>query len=631
MTGGLNAPPAASVPSDAHRLDRAVDATRDHFLGPPRAELTLVEYGSYACPYCRVANAEVGKLRDRFGDRMRYVFRQRPITGSDLARRAADLAETAPDGDTFWRAHVELMTRSQSLVEDDLSNVKAEFALPADPQSLAHARARVDDDIASAQHGGVRVTPTFFINGRRYDGAWDEVALSEAMLGSLGHRVHSAAVDFASWAPATGVLLLVMSVLAVLAVNSPFAAPFIALWQMPLGIRLGDAGLAMPLFGWINDGLLTVFFLVVGLEIKREFTVGRLASWRMAAFPIAAALGGMVVPALVYLALIPHGVWQRGWGVPMTTDTAFAVALIVMLGRRVPVELRVFLTAAAIVDDLGSIVVVGLFYSGSLHEGYLLGAAAITGSLLLLNRSGVYRALPYAVLGVALWICVHAGGLHPTLSGVILAAMIPTRPPPNLAALKAQAATILDAEIRHGQEALREGPARPALQALDAIHDRLESPAARTLRAIEPWSSFLVLPLFALANAGVALGGGAMTDRWPLVAAIALALLVGKPVGLLAGCALAVWLRLAAKPLAYSWRQLCGAAVLAGIGFTMSLFIAGQAFPDAGDFAAAKIAVFSGSVAAAALGLLLLWLPSRRRRDAMPFDASAATRVGTHV
>jgi NhaA family Na+:H+ antiporter len=615
----------------ANHLDRPVDRKRDHLLGPDRADITLVEFGSYACPYCRVANQEVAKLRDRYGERMRYVFRQRPITGSDIARRAAELVETAPDDATFWPAHVELMTRSQALSEEDLDAVAARFALAADPESRERAKGRVDADVDSARASGVRVTPTFFINGRRYDGTWDEVSLSEAMLGSLGHRVHSAAVDFASWAPATGVLLLLMSILAVLIVNSPLQQPFIALWQTPLGLAFGDTGLRMPLLNWINDGLLTIFFLVVGLEIKREFTVGRLATRRSAAFPVAAALGGMAVPAAVYLWFIPQGAWHHGWGVPMATDTAFAVALIVMLGRRVPVELRVFLTAAAIVDDLGSIVVVALFYSSAFDVAYLLGALAITGALVVLNRSGVYRAMPYALLGVALWACVHAGGLHATLSGVILALLIPTRPPPNLAALKAQAATILDAEIKHGEEVLRHGPALPALQAIDAIHDRLESPADRTLRAIEPWSSFFVLPLFALANAGVVWSADVMANREPLFVAIALGLLVGKPVGLVAGCALAVWSGLAVKPDAYTWRQLAGAGALAGIGFTMSLFIAGQAFPDPDDFAAAKIAVFTGSVVAAAIGVAVLWFPVRGRRANKDFAATDAAHAGTRV
>ena len=253
------------------------------------------------------------------------------------------------------------------------------------------------------------------------------------MLGTLGHRVRSAALDFASWAPSAGVLLLLATILAVALTNSALGPGFEAFWEQDFGFTLGDAGFRMSLLHWVNDGLLTIFFLVVGLEIKREFTVGHLASRRSAALPIAAAIGGMVVPAAALHGwCIPQGPWAHGWGVPMATDTAFAVALIVMMGTRVPVELRIFLTAAAIVDDIGAIVVVAVFYSGDLHLGYLAAAAALTGALALLNRSHVYSVSPYMLLGVALWACVHAGGLHATLAGVILALFIPTRPPPNL-------------------------------------------------------------------------------------------------------------------------------------------------------------------------------------------------------
>jgi NhaA family Na+:H+ antiporter len=600
--------------AETNRLDRPVDRRYDHVLGDDNASITLVEYGSYACPFCRAANEEVASLRDRFGDRMRYAFRQRPLSGSEIARRAAALAESADDEDKFWRAHVELMTRSPELTEDDLAEVAHDEGLDhGDPaeieRRLERGKARLEADEASARNSGVRVTPTFFINGRRYDGAWDERSLSEAMLGSLGHRVHSAAVDFASWAPSTGLLLLLMSVLAVVLVNSPMGTAFTALWETPVGLEYGDARFSMPLLHWVNDGLLTIFFLVVGLEIKREFTVGRLANRRAAAFPIAAAIGGMAVPAALYAALVPAGGWAHGWGIPMATDTAFAVALIVMLGRRVPVELRVFLTAAAIVDDLGAIVVVAFFYSGELHWEWLLAAAGVIGVLVLLNRWSVYRPLPYALLGIALWACVHAGGLHATLAGVILALVIPTRPPPNLHALMAQADAILTAEARRTADVLRHGPSEPSLRTIDAIHDRLESPADRLLRVIEPWSSYFVLPLFALANAGVAISTHVLAGRESLVLGIALGLVVGKPLGMLLATALAVWTGIAVKPDAYNWRQLAGAGAMAGIGFTMSLFIAGQAMPGADDFAAAKIAVFGASILSALLGVAILWKP----------------------
>ncbi|HEX9772914.1 MAG TPA: Na+/H+ antiporter NhaA [Steroidobacteraceae bacterium] len=630
----MSAPTQASA-----RLDRPVDPARDHVLGPMTAPITLVEYGSYACPHCRVANDRIGGVRTEFGDRLRYVFRHRPLTGSNIALRAAELAESADTPERFWDAHVALMERSTSLTEDDLHAVADELQLArqdaAEAEDTARrARARVDADVASAHASGVRFTPTFFINGRRYDGPWDESSFTDAMLGSLGHRVRTAALEFASWAPSTGVLLLLATVLALLLANLGAGAAFDQFWHTQFGFSFGDTDARMSLLHWVNDGLLTIFFLVVALEIKREFTTGSLASRRSAALPIAAAIGGMVAPALIYLAVIPQSPWSHGWGVPIATDTAFAVALIAMMGARVPVELRIFLTAAAIVDDIGAIIVVAIFYSGELQLGYIAGAAGITTLLALLNRSAVYRVAPYVLLGLGLWACVHASGLHATLAGVILAAFIPTRPPPDYRALMLQADTILEAEASHGTEQLRQGPSEPALRAIDAIHDRIESPADRMLRNVGPRSSYLVLPVFALANAGVVLSVEVFRGHEPLMLAIVAGLVLGKPLGFVGASALAVRFGLAAKPDAYSWRQLAGAGALAGIGFTMSLFIAGQAFPAANDFAAAKIAVFAASVLSALAGVAVLWRAPRAEtaaadRSASPGSLTEAARVAT--
>jgi Na+:H+ antiporter, NhaA family len=595
-----------------NRLDRPVERSRDHVLGPDDAQITLVEYGSYACPHCRAANEPIAAVRDHFGERLRYVFRHRPLTGSDIARRAAELAECAASEDQFWTAHIELMTRSEELTEGDLGAVSRDLGLqgddPVQAESLRQrARERVQDDEASARTSGVSFTPTFFINGRRYDGPWDEVSLSDAMLNTLGHRARTAALDFARWGPSAGVLLLLASLLAIALTNSPVGADFQRFWQHESGLMIGDAVFRMSLLHWVNDGLLTVFFLVVGLEIKREFTVGHLAGRKSAALPIAAALGGMAVPAALYALLIPSGPWAAGWGVPMATDTAFAIALIAMLGRRVPVELRIFLTAAAIVDDIGGIVVVAIFYSGAMHAAYLTAAAITVLALALLNRARVYRVFPYMALGLTLWYFVYAGGLNPTLAGVLLALFIPTRPPANLRSLTMQAQSIIAAETLHSGDVLRHGPSQAAMEALDAIHDRIESPADRLLRRAGARSSYVVLPIFALANAGVLLSLDALDTHASLLAAIGAALVVGKPLGILAGAGLAVAAGVASKPTAYSWRQLAGAGAMAGIGFTMSLFIAGQAFAVDADFTAAKIAVFAASIVAAIIGTVVLW------------------------
>jgi NhaA family Na+:H+ antiporter len=419
--------------------------------------------------------------------------------------------------------------------------------------------------------------------------------------------VRVAALEFARWAPSAGILLLLASVIAVVCSNSAFASAFQSLWSSHAGISVNGLEFGMSLQHWINDGLLTIFFLVVGLEIKREFTVGHLSSKQSAAFPIAAAVGGLAVPALLYRVFLPDGPLAHGWGVPMSTDTAFAIALIAMMGRRVPLELRIFLTAAAIVDDIGAILVVAVFYSTTLHFGWLVAAAGIVAVLALLNRAHVYRPTPYILLGLVLWFCVYSGGLHATLAGVVLALFIPTLPPPNLNSLVAQANAVFISESRHNKEVLRHGPSIPALRALDAIHDRLESPADRLLRRMAPRSSYLVLPLFALANAGVAITPGDLEGHGSLISAIAVGLIIGKPVGLFAACWIAVKLGWAVKPSEYSWRQLAGAGALAGIGFTMSLFIASEAFPNAADFAAAKVAIFAASIVSAIIGVVVLW------------------------
>jgi Na+:H+ antiporter, NhaA family len=602
------------------RLHPLVSERDDHVIGDG-APITLVEYGSFSCPFCAAAHEIAARLRDRFGTRLRYVFRHRPITGNEHALEAAEFAEYAFEttGD-YWSAHDALMKRGADLRSTDLPAIAAAAGLPMpeeENQALQRARETVQRHRESATRSGALVSPTFFINGRRYEGAWDEATLTEALLRSPGHRMQVAALDFARWAPSTGLLLLLMSLLAVALANSPAGPAFERLWLTDIGLVAGSMSFDLPLREWINDGLLTVFFLVVGLEIKREFTTGRLAGRRAASLPIAAAAGGMLLPALTFLLIVPDGHLRAGWAIPTTTDTAFAIALIAVLGDRVPVALRIFLTAAVIVDDLVAIAVVALFYSSHIDLGYVAGSLLVIGVLMALARGGIYRPLPYALAGTALWMLLHAAGLHPTLAGVIVAVATPTRPPANLAALMAQAETVLSAEMRSAQmKVLRHGPSEPTLRAFDAIHNRIQSPADKLLRTMEPWSSYFVLPIFALANAGVAFSMSTIVGHERLMLAIVAGLVLGKLLGILAGAALVVRVGLADKPIDFTWRQLAGAAALAGIGFTMSLYIAAKAFPEPAEFAAAKIAVFISSLLAAGVGTALLWArPSRDPPD----------------
>jgi NhaA family Na+:H+ antiporter len=591
-------------------LTPPVDLKRDHVLGNPDAEMTLLQYGSYGCARCHAVHSIVEELRSRFGDRMRYVFRHLPIKGSEDALRAAELAEYAAETTSkFWQVHEALMERGPVFAEGSFGEIARDFNLPRDDNhepAFATAQARVREDIASAGLSGVSVTPTLFINGRQYPGTWDESSLADAMLGSLGHRIQSAAFEFVRWGPASGLLLAIGTLLALVLSNSPMKAAFQSWWDTTLTFQWGTRSLNLSLLDWVNRGLLTIFFVVVGLEVKREFTVGHLSDFRSGALPVIAAFGGITLPAIIFACIAPAEV-RHGWGIPIGTDTAFAVAVIVLLGDRVPVELRVFLTAAVIIDDIVAIALIALFYSGAISTAYLIAGGGVIALLIVLNRAGVYATLPYVVGGIVLWFLFHEAGLHATLAGVLLALLIPTRPPANLNALLAQAATVIQLEGRHRGEAMRSGPSEPALRALDAIHARIDSPADKLLRTIEPWSSYLVLPIFALANAGFTWSWDVLRGNGRLICAIAVGLVVGKSVGIVTAAWLAVRSGIAVKPNAYSWRQLCGAGALGGIGFTMSLYIASAAFPESTVYAAAKVAIFLASIIAGSLGTLILW------------------------
>ncbi len=371
-------------------------------------------------------------------------------------------------------------------------------------------------------------------------------------------------LEFLRSGSAGGAMLILASVVALIWANSPRGEAYEALlhWTPPF------PGPGQQLHVWINDGLMAVFFLLVGLELRREITRGELASLDRLAAPGLAAVGGMVVPALIFVAFNwGNGAALRGWAVPVATDIAFALAVASMLGPRVPIALKVFLTALAIIDDLGAIIVIALFYTRSLDLGALALAAAVWGGMYGLNRAGVRRLLPYLVGGVVLWALVFRSGVHATLAGVALAFVVPMAP----------------------------------------LAEEDAAPAARLEHGLSRWVAFLVLPVFGLANAGLHFGSlpaGAWTDR--LALGTALGLLVGKQLGVFGAVMAAVRLRLARLPAGCTLVQLYGACVLCGIGFTMSLFISDLAFRDSPLGDEVKLAVFAGSLASAAIGLSIL-------------------------
>ncbi|HUO86327.1 MAG TPA: Na+/H+ antiporter NhaA [Thermoanaerobaculia bacterium] len=414
---------------------------------------------------------------------------------------------------------------------------------------------------------------------------------------------------------ASGILLLVAAVAALVWANSPFAESYFDLWRTPGTAGLGAVVIAKPLLLWINDGLMAVFFFVVGLEIKREVLVGELASPKAAGLTVAAAIGGMLVPAVIYAALNTGGPGAAGWGVPMATDIAFALGVLALLGSRVPLALKVFVTAVAIVDDLGAVLIIAVFYTDQLSPTMLGVSAVFLLALALINRAGVRRTWPYALLGIGLWVAFLKSGVHATVAGVLLAMTIPASRKIDAPEFLRRAELFL-AEFR---EDLLPGRSEPTKDQQDAVHslekaaEQAGTPLARLEHVLHPWVAFFIMPVFALANAGVALGDGLLaTMGSPVTLGIVLGLLLGKQVGVLGAAWLAVRLGLAALPVGISWRQVWGVSILCGIGFTMSLFIASLAFGDPGRLDEAKVGILVGSLLAGVAGATaLLWRPRR--------------------
>lgn len=378
---------------------------------------------------------------------------------------------------------------------------------------------------------------------------------------------------------AGGAVLMACTALALALANSAWAAWFAGLWKTPVSLAVGGFGLSGDVGHLvINDGLMTIFFFVVGLEVKRELVLGELRDPRRAMLPLIGAVGGVVAPAAVYLALQWGEPGQRGWAIPMATDIAFVVGLVALFGKRVPIGLKIFLLTLAIVDDIIAVLIIALVFSAALAWHWLGLAAVLLAVTYGLNRIGVRLIGLYAVVGAVIWLAFLKAGVHPTVAGVALGLMTPSSP----------------------------------------ARGETESPLERLEHGLHLWVAFGIMPLFALANAGVALSPAGLGD--PVALAVAVGLAVGKPVGILLLCALAIRAGVASLPDRVTWGMLTGAACLAGIGFTMALFLNGLAFPAAefpGAQEAGKLGTLAGSLVSAVLGAALLWWALRRARPAV--------------
>jgi len=406
---------------------------------------------------------------------------------------------------------------------------------------------------------------------------------------------------------ASGIILLVAAVVALAWANSPWAASYEHLWSTTLGLRLGDFTFERSLEWFVNDALMVVFFFVVGMEIRREIHHGELSELRRAVIPAAAALGGMLAPALLYLLVAAAPGTRVGWGVPMATDIAFAVGILTLLGRRVPPALRVLLLALAVIDDLGAIVVIALFYSSGVALSGLAVAAAGMAGIYAMQRLGVRSRLAYVVPGIVAWAGIYAAGVHPTIAGVIVGFATPVRAwlgaEGFVGGLQEEVGRLTAGDPSDlGRHELEQ-----SLRRVDVASREALSPSEGLIAALHPWVAFVIMPLFALANAGVSVSGLALDGAgWRVATGTALGLLAGKPLGVLAVIWVVTRLRLGALPSGIDQRHLVVLGMVAGVGFTMSLFIAQLAFHGGGALlSAAKLGVLAASGAAGVLALLL--------------------------
>lgn len=407
-----------------------------------------------------------------------------------------------------------------------------------------------------------------------------------------------------------GLALFSAAVIAMVWANSPWSDTYFNLWHTSAGFGIGNFAFNLDLGYWVNDVLMAVFFFVIGMEIKREITVGELSTMKQAAFPVIGAVGGMIVPIIIYSSLnLQPGGESRGFGIPMATDIAFALGFILLVGRRAPLSLKIFLVSLAVIDDLGAILVIAIFYGESLQFAFLGYAAMIFVALLLLNRFGIKKLWPYLLLGIPLWIFVNESGIHATIAGILLAITIPVKS--KISSEQFVQACNYEIGLFNRKDKEREGillheEQIDSLEMLGSSFEAVQSPMARLERAWHPITSFVVMPLFALANAGIQISGLNSPFITPITLGIVLGLMLGKPIGITGATWLAHRLGWAKKPNAISWQHIFGAGILGGVGFTMSIFITNLSFTELAITSMAKLFILCSSLIMGIVGVVYL-------------------------
>ena len=411
--------------------------------------------------------------------------------------------------------------------------------------------------------------------------------------------------EFISKEAFSGILLFIATVLAVIVANSSLGEEYYNLWHMPLGITLGDRTISMTLTYWIDDALMALFFLMVGLEIKREMVIGELSSISKAAFPIIAAIGGMVVPALIYVILNPNN--PLGFGIPMATDIAFALGILMLLGTKVNPAVKLSLVALAVVDDLGAVLVVATVYTADIKVEYFLHAGITYALIWFLNYSGVKKLLPYLILGVFLWIFIHEIGIHATIAGVLLAFAIPISSKiDEKRFIEETRKAVNDFEKNIDEIPILNHHQIESLEKIAHDYDKVQNPLIRLEHDLHGLSAFFIMPLFAFSNAGVLIDFSTISANLMIVLGVFFGLVLGKPIGIFGFTYLLTKLKIIKKPENISWFEVIAVGFLGGIGFTMSIFITHLAFDNETIIAAVKLGVFAASFVAAIIGVFLI-------------------------
>jgi len=410
---------------------------------------------------------------------------------------------------------------------------------------------------------------------------------------------------------ASGVVLLICTAIAIGLANSPLATAYSRLWEVKLTLGVDQFALSYPLWYWVNDGLMTIFFFLVGLEIKREIISGELQNPRRMIAPAGAAFGGALVPAIIYLSFQFGEPGQNGWAVPMATDIAFVVGALTLLGKRVPHGLKVFLLTLAIADDIIAVLVIALFYAGQLHLLWLVAAGGGIGAVILMNRLGVRTVVGYLLVGAVIWLCMLKSGIHPTISGVLLGLLTPATPLISRESLKITLGKVSDLLATDSKQT-GGAKSREVLEEINFASREAISPLERFEADVHPWAAFAIMPIFALVNAGVPFSAESITN--PVSLAVGLGLVIGKPLGIILSLLLLVKLGVAILPGGVGWKTVFGAGCLAGIGFTMSLFVASLSLEGA-LLVDAKSGILLGSGLSAIIGIAILVYSLKQKKD----------------